>query len=76
MNLIAKKVLLRNAGFFTKLFIPFLIKNLTKNLVHENKDKILGWVGEMILRVGGRKKQHSNGHHPAFDKGTADIDID
>ena len=71
-NLFAKKVLFRNAGFFTRLLIPFLIRNLTSNIVHDNKDKILGWVSDIILKVGGRNKER----HPAYDKGTADINFD
>lgn len=43
-NYVTKKVLLRKAGFFTNLVVPYLVKNTTSKIVEDNKSKIIGWV--------------------------------
>ena len=70
IDLILKKVLLRNAGFITRLVLPFIAKNTANNFVAENKTKILGWIGDLILKAGTKK----NKNH-VYDSSTADVDI-
>ncbi len=73
LDFVFKKVLLRNSGIVTRLVVPFLAKNLTKNYVHDNKTKIMGWIGSLISRVAA-KKHHNNGHD-VYEKATADINL-
>lgn len=69
-DIVFKNVLLRNSGLITRLVVPFLARNTTNNLVQDNKTKILGWVGDLILKMGNRKnKQHIH------DKTTASTDV-
>ncbi len=70
VDFLLKKIVLRNSGLITRLVIPFLAKNLTKNYVHDNKTKILGWFGSLITRLT-EKKHHHNGHD-VYEKATAD----
>lgn len=74
IDFLLKKVLLRNSGLITRLVIPFLAKNLSRNYVHDNKTKILGWFGSLITNLG-KKKHHENGHD-VYEKATADINFD
>jgi len=59
IDVILKNVLLRNAGFITRLVLPFIAKNTANNFVSDNKTKILGWIGDLILKAGSKKKQKS-----------------
>ena len=69
-DIVFKNVLLRNSGLITRLVVPFLARNTTNNLVQDNKTKILGWVGDLILKMGNRKnRQHIH------DKTTASTDV-
>lgn len=73
VGFVFSKVLLRNSGFITRLVIPFLAKNLTKNYVHDNKTKILGWLGKLI--TGFAEKKHHNNGHDVYEKSTADTNF-
>ena len=71
IDLLLKNVLLRNAGIITRLVVPFLAKNTANNLVSNNKTKILGWIGELILKAGNKKKNNKN----IYDQATADVNL-
>jgi len=70
LDLILKNILLKNAGFMTRLVLPFIAKNTANNFVANNKTKILGWVGDLILKAGSKK----NKNH-IYDSSTADVDV-
>lgn len=53
-NFIAKTTLKRS-GLLSRLVIPYLLKNVTSNLVEKNKSKILNWIGGIASRVSQRK---------------------
>lgn len=57
IDLVVKKLILRKAGWLTKIAVPFFLKNVSSHVIAENKDKILdklfSWVGKM----------GKNGHH-------------
>lgn len=65
---VLKKVIFRNSGLLTRLIVPFLARNTANNLLQENKTKVLGWIGEFILKLG-KKKNH------VYDAATADSNI-
>ncbi|MEP7168833.1 MAG: hypothetical protein ABI855_05635 [Bacteroidota bacterium] len=69
-DFLLKKVLLRNSGFIIRMILPFIARNTANNLVADNKTKILGWIGDIILKAGNRKN-----HTPIYDKTTADTAI-
>lgn len=69
-DFVLRKVFLRNSGFILRLILPLLARNTVSNLLTENKTKILGWLGDLILKMGDRKN-----HKPVYDKTTADIEI-
>ncbi|MEP7263403.1 MAG: hypothetical protein ABI772_02840 [Bacteroidota bacterium] len=64
---LGRKVIFRNAGFLTKLVVPFLIKNLTTHLVVDNKEKIYS-LAIKLLSSFTRKRKEEREH---FDEGTA-----
>ena len=56
-DFLAKNVLFKNSGFLTRLIVPFLVKNVTSNVVDHNKETIVDWVGGLISRFRHRKKE-------------------
>ena len=67
LDLVLKKVMLKNSGIITRLILPFLAKITANNLISENKTKILGWLGDLILKVGKRDNE------PVSNKTASDI---
>ena len=59
IDLVVKRMLLSKAGFFTKLAVPFFMKNFSSHIIADNKDKIISklssWFG----------KKNPNGKEPA-----------
>jgi len=57
IDLVVKKLILRKAGWLTRIAVPFFLKNVSSHVIAENKDKILdklfSWIG----------KASKNGHH-------------
>ena len=68
-DFILKNTILRNAGFIIRLVVPLITRNTANNLLETNKTKILGWLGEQILKMGSKKK---NSHK--YDRTTANMD--
>ena len=60
VDLIVGKVLFRNAGFLTKLIVPFFARNAASNLVTDNKDKIVSWFGNLFSKSGKNGKEHAH----------------
>ncbi len=73
-DLIARKLIFRNSSLITKLIAPLLVKNVTSNVVHDNKDKILGWIGSILLKLDKKNKKPVHNHHPS-DESTAHTDF-
>lgn len=48
-----KRVLLARAGWFTKILVPFFVKNFTSHVVEEKK---LGIIGKLLSKLMGKKK--------------------
>lgn len=69
-DIILKKWALKKSGFLTRLLVPIIARNTVSNLIHNNKTKILGWLGEQILKLDNRKN-----HKGIYDKTTADINF-
>jgi len=56
-NLIAKTSL-KHSGFLPRLIVPFLITNVTGNLVEKNKYQIMNWLTGIAARLTGKKTIH------------------
>jgi len=50
-----KRILLSRAGWFSRIFIPFLIKNFTSHIVEEKKMGFIARILEKLLGKKGRK---------------------
>jgi hypothetical protein len=59
-NFIAKNTIFRNSGFITRLIMPFLVKNVTSNIVENNKSKIVDWVDDLLSKIRNREKAEEN----------------
>ncbi|MFC0772181.1 hypothetical protein [Terrimonas alba] len=50
IELVVRRMVLAKAGWFTKLVVPFFMKNFSSHVIADNKDKILDklstWVGK------------------------------
>jgi hypothetical protein len=66
LDFLLKKILLRNAGWISRLVLPFFIKNATNNLLSAQGEKIIDWTKNFFRRMKDKN------HHPIFDKATAD----
>lgn len=55
-DFVTRNVLMRNAGFLSRLIVPYLVKNVTSNAVDKNKTDIVGWIGSMVSKFASRKK--------------------
>jgi len=53
-NFIARSTL-RRSGLIVRLIIPYLIKNVTSNLVEKNKSQLVNWFGGVATRLYGKK---------------------
>jgi hypothetical protein len=72
VNLIGRRVIFRNSGIVTRLLIPYLMKNVTANIVSDNKDKILTWVFSFFSKNKNKNGHAADQHY--YDKGTAHTD--
>ncbi len=54
IDLVFKKMLLARAGWFTKLAVPFLMKNFSSHVIADNKEGIMSKVFSLF---GKKKKQ-------------------
>jgi|ERR1043165_1314721 hypothetical protein len=55
-NFIAKNTIFRNSGFITRLIMPFFVKNITSNVVENNKSQIVDWVENLISKFTKKDK--------------------
>ena len=58
IDLVLKKFVLARAGWFTRVAIPFLLKNYTSHFISEKKDSILQKLTSIF-----KKKHTGNGVH-------------
>ncbi|MEO5562284.1 MAG: hypothetical protein ABIR18_02590 [Chitinophagaceae bacterium] len=70
IDLVVRKLLLAKAGWFTKLVVPFFLKNYTSHVIDEKKDniirKVFSWFNK---KKTGNKPHESNGKmHPVEEE--------
>ena len=67
---VLKKFILARAGWFTRLVVPFLIKNYSSHFLAEKKDK---WFHKLSNWLGGKNgKEHKKAESPE-NKGEEDV---
>jgi hypothetical protein len=67
INGLLKNVVLAKAGWITKLVVPFIVKNISSNMLLEKKPEVLGYLRNLIHKA--RKATHASDH---YDKSTVD----
>ena len=55
ITLVLRKLVLARAGWFAKLAVPFLAKNISSHVIADNKTQILGKIATWINKVRGHK---------------------
>jgi hypothetical protein len=60
IDLVVRKIFLARAGWFTKLVVPFFLKNYSSHLVDEKKDSIVQKIFSWFK--GKKKEENLNGH--------------
>lgn len=68
IDMLIRKVILRNAGWIYKLVVPMLLKNVTNNYVASHAENIVELAKSFFKKWTGKNHQA-----PIYDKGTADI---
>jgi hypothetical protein len=59
-DFISKHTIFRNSGFITRLIMPFLVKNVTSNVVENNKSKIIDWVDHLLSKIMKKEQAEEN----------------
>ena len=68
IDLLLRKVLLRNRGILVKWIVPYLVKNLTGNYIKDHRVDVMSWLRNKLGSVFKK-----NGHDKYYDQSTADI---
>jgi len=58
IDLVVKRMLLSKAGFFTKLAVPFFMKNFSSHIIADNKDKIIRKLSSWFGKKNPNGKEH------------------
>lgn len=58
INILVKRLLLSRTGWFTRLVVPFLLKNYSSHFISENKDNILRKIMSWIRRKHANGQEH------------------
>lgn len=58
IDLLVKKVILGRAGWFTKIAVPFLLKNYSSHVIDDNKGKLGGWLMSLLAKLKRKKKKN------------------
>jgi hypothetical protein len=49
------KLTLKRSGLISRLVIPFLVKNVTSNLIEKNKGQLVSWLGGVVSKFTEKK---------------------
>ena len=60
IELVIRRMLLARAGWFTKLVVPFVMKNFSSHVLADNKDKILGKLAKWFGKKNANGKNDVN----------------
>lgn len=64
IDIVVKRMLLSKAGFFTKLAVPFFMKNFSSHIIADNKDKIISKLSSWF----GKKNPNGKETFPSEEK--------
>jgi hypothetical protein len=60
IDMVVRKIILSRAGWFTRIILPFFMKNLSSHLIADNKDKIVN----KIFSWFGKEKSNGKAQFP------------
>src|SRR5690606_37508171 len=59
IDVLLRRFFLSKSGFFTRLIVPFLVKNFSSHVIADNKDKILN----KLFALFGQHRENGKAHH-------------
>ena len=62
IDMVVKRVVLNKAGFFTRMVVPFFMKNFSSHIIADNKDKIMSKISSWF------GKKNANGKMPVTEE--------
>ncbi|HKO82725.1 MAG TPA: hypothetical protein VJU78_20100 [Chitinophagaceae bacterium] len=62
IDMVVKRMVLAKAGWFTKLVVPFFMKNFSSHVIADNKDKIISKLSSWF------SKKNANGKAPISEE--------
>ena len=68
IDIILRRLILRNRGLLVKLIVPYLVKNFTGNYIKTHRTDIFSW---LRTKLGGLFSK--NGQDKLYDQSTADV---
>ena len=66
IDMLVRRVFLAKAGFFTRMIVPFIMKNFSSHVIAENKEKILSKIASLF----GKAKENGTAPHADFSYNT------
>lgn len=69
IDIIFRKIILRNQGLLMKLIVPYLVKNFTGNYLKDHRKDVISWLRNKISTAFTK-----NGKETYYDKSTADLE--
>jgi hypothetical protein len=68
IDLILRRLILRNRGILIKLIVPYLVKNFTGNYIKTHRTDIFSWLRNKFSGLFSK-----NGQDKLYDQSTADV---
>lgn len=68
IDIVVRRMILSKAGWFTKLVVPFFMKNFSSHIIADNKDKIIDKLSSWLGKKNANGKMHvseNEQYHPA-----------
>ena len=62
IDMVIKRIVLNKAGFFTRMVVPFFMKNFSSHIIADNKEKIMSKLSSLF------GKKHANGKMPVTEE--------
>jgi len=77
IDLVMRRVVLARAGWFTKLVVPFFVKNFSSHVIDDKKDDILRKVFSLFKKKKkGDNSHESNGKMHPVEENEEENDLD
>lgn len=67
IDVVLKKMVLKKAGWVTKLVLPFIMKNFSSHVIADNKDKIASALFSLVGKKNGKMHAGKKKKYQAFE---------